>query len=303
MIYIKLIENEENSKINLFNRISSKFDNLFPKIEEKKINDKTLIVLYNTNRKTLSRLSKYISINCICKVCLSENLLNNQEFVKYILNENVKIFDGKWLFKYLISDCASYISLCKKEILDYQEISILCNNPNDIVFNDIRELAVKIRVLNIITNNEKRFKKLEKELYEKKGIILNISNNYTKSLKKSDIIFNFDFSEDDINKFTFSKNACIINLKDEIKINLKSFEGINANFYSIQMPNKYLVDTTLLSEFNPTILYESYIYKNTSYQNIINEIKKDNITIEFLYGRNGKIRKNEYLKLSKKIAN
>ena len=303
MIYIKLVENEDEVKKSFINKIFKKLDNYFPKIEEKKINDKTLIVLYNTNKKTLSRLSKYISINCICKVCLSENLLGNQEFLEYITNEKVKIFDGKWLFKYLVLECASYVCSCKKEILDYQEISILCNTPNDIVFNNIKELALKIRVLNVVTNNEKRFKKIEKELYEKKGIILNVSNNHTKSLKKSDIIFNFDFSEDDINKFSFSKNACIINLKDEIKINLKSFEGINANFYSIQIPNKYLVDTTLLSEFNSSILYESYIYKNTSYQNIIDEIRNDNITIEFLYGRNGKIRKNEYLKLLKKIAN
>lgn len=303
MIYIKLVENKNEIKNNFINRILKKLDNYFPKIEEKKINDRTLIALYNINKKTLSRLSKYISINCICKVCLSENLLKNQEFLDYIMNENVKVFDGRWLFKYLVLDCANYVSLCKKENLDYQEISILCNNPNDVIFNNIKELALKIRVLNVVTENEKRFKKIEKELYEKKGIILNINNNYTKSLKKSDIIFNFDFSEEEVNKFSFSKNACIINLKDEIKINLKSFEGINASFYSVQIPNKYLVDTMLLSEFNPSILYESYIYKNTSYQNIIEEIKSDNIIIEFLYGKNGKIRKNEYLKLSKKIIN
>jgi len=141
------------------------------------------------------------------------------------------------------------------------------------------------------------------ELFLKELIILNMNNNYKKSLIKSDIIFNFDFSEEEINMYTLPKKTCIINLNEGIKINTKSFEGINAEFFEIPMPRKYLKDSIHLNDFDNSILYESYIYKNTSSKNIMSEIAKDGINISFLNGKNGRIRKNEYLNLSKKIAN
>jgi hypothetical protein len=158
-------------------------------------------------------------------------------------------------------------------------------------------------VVNIITDKENKFRKLERELYEERGIILNMNNNYKKSLVKSDIIFNFDFSEEEINKYTLPKKSCIINFNEEIKILTKVFEGINVYFYEIQIPRKYINNLLYLKDFDTSILYESFIYKNTSPKNIKNEINKDDANIVFLIGRNGKIRKTEYLKMSKKIAN
>lgn len=223
--------------------------------------------------------------------------------MEFIKNENVKIFDGKWLFKHLLINSAEYVAINKKEKLEYQEISILTNEINPIIVYNIKEIANKIRILNIITNCESKFRKLEKELYEQKGIILNMNNNYRKSLIKSDIIFNFDFSEDEINQYSLPKNAVIINFKDIIKINSKAFEGINANFCEIPIPRKYFNYLIYFKDFDATILYESFIYNNTMPQNIVKQIDEDKINIVFLIGQNGKIRKKEYLKLSKKMAN
>ena len=66
---------------------------------------------------------------------------------------------------------------------------------------------------------------------------------------------------------------------------------------------KYVRESIYLKDFDSTIFYESLIYKKTSPENIIKQIKSDKVNINFLNGKNGRIRKNEYLKLSKKMAN
>ena len=130
-----------------------------------------------------------------------------------------------------------------------------------------------------------------------------MNNNYKKSLIKSDIILNYDFSEEELNKYNLPRKACILNFKEHININTKSFEGINASFYEISMPKKYLKYLLFFKKFNIAILYESFIYKNTNPVNIIKELKDDEVKVSFLLGKNGKIRKNEYLKMSKKLVN
>ena len=137
-------------------------------------------------------------------------------------------------------------------------------------------------------------------MYYNHGIILNISNNYSKSLRKSNIIINYDFLEEEINKYVINKTACLININHKVKINSKSFSGLNINSYNINLPNKYEYGEWQ-KNFNTAIFYESLIYKNTSAKNIIQELQKDHFTIHSLNGINGVIRKNEYLKIAKKV--
>lgn len=298
MIYIRLADNDIAPK-----SIKNKFFRNFSKLRVDEFDGKKLLEIRDLSNKTLNKISKYFKSNCINKVCLSDNLLNNDVFLEFIKKENIAYFNGRWLFRHMMINCAEYICNCKKEKLEYQEISILSNDIDwNLVYN-IKKLANRVRIVNIVTNYEKKFRKLEKELYEEKGIILNINNNYKKSLIKSDIIFNFDFFEDELNKYSLPKKACIINFDNEIKNLPKSFEGINAMFYEINMPRKYIDKLLFFKGFNTSILCESFIYKNTMPCNISNEINDNNIEISFLEGKNGKIRKTEYLKLSKKIAN
>ncbi len=308
MIYIDIEENRnmevrERSTKNFIFKIKNILKIKSSKLKEEKIEDKTLIRLPNLENKTLNKLSRYIKQNCICIVCVSDNLLDNVIFMEYLKNENVKLLNGKWIFKILATKVCEYIVESKKEIIEYQEISILSNKINDVVVFTIRNLAEKVKIINVLTNDSYRFKKLEKEMYDKYGIILNINNNYKKSLLKSDIILNFDFSESEFNKYTLPKKSSIINFNENINIQTKSFEGINASFVEISMPKNYLKYLLYFKHFNTTNLYESFIYKNTNPANIIKEIENDNMKITFLLGKNGKIRKNEYLKMSKKLAN
>ncbi len=308
MIYIDV---EENKKIDVKKNFAQKMiSNIVSKINSKsskflveKFEDKVLITLPNLKNKTLNKLSKYIKENCIFMVCMSDNLLKSDIFMEYIKGQNVKIFDGRWLFKILTINEVRYIVENKKEKIEYQEVSILSNEISDIIVFMIRNLADKVKIINVLTNDSYKFRKIEKELYEKNGIIINMNNNYKKSLIKSDIILNYDFSEEELNKYNLPRKACILNFKEHININTKSFEGINASFYEIEMPKKYLKYLLFFKRFDIATLYESFIYKNTNPVNIIKELKEDELKISFLLGKNGKIRKNEYLKMSKKLVN
>lgn len=308
MIYIKLAEKEKNTNIevnysNIFWKIIDNIKNKFTKLKEEKFEDKVLITIPDVEDKTLKKLSDYIKQKCVYRVCLSNELLVNKVFVEFIQKQNVKVFTGRWLFRHLLPKCVEYIATCKREKIEYQEVSILTKNINELVVYNIRELSGKVKIINIITENENTFRKLEKELYEQKGIILNMNNNYKKSLIKSDIILNFDFLEDEVNQYTLPKKACIINLERNINLDSKAFEGINACFYEISMPRKYIKNLIYFRNFSTQILYESFVYKNTDPNNIKNELDADGISINFLNGKNGKIRKTEYLNLSKKIVN
>ena len=304
MLYIRLendISKEEKNKF--FKNKIYRFKYKFTKLKEEKIENGCILTLSNLEDYSYEKLLKYIKINCISKVCISDELLKNTDFTDFLNQEGIDFFDGKWLFKQMSLEIVKFICNSKKANLMNQEISILTNDIDRTTKQIILDLAKEVRILNLITKNENKFKKIEKDLYDEQGILLNMNDNYQKSLNRSDIILNFDFEEDELNKYNINSKTCIINLKNEINIKVKSFEGINVNFFDITIPNKYMRDCHYLSGFNSAIFYESLIYKKTSPGNIKKEIENDKIIINFLNGKNGRIRKNEYLKLSKKIAN
>lgn len=305
MFYIKLQNDigEENKKLRFLNNKIYKLKHKFIKLKEEKIENGELVFLPNLEKYTYDKLLKYFKIKGITKVCISDDLMNNKNFIDFLKRNNVEILDGKWLFKHMSFDIVKYICNQKKEKINYQEVSILSNDIDRILKQIIFDLARDVKIINLVTQNENMFKKIEKELYDDYGIILNVNNNYQKSLVKSDIILNFDFEEEELNKYNLNSKASIINFKDEINIKEKNFSGINVNFFELTIPMKYIRESIKFKDFDTSIFYESLIYKKTSPENVIKQIKNDKININFLNGKNGRIRKNEYLKLSKKMAN
>lgn len=165
---------------------------------------------------------------------------------------------------------------------------MLVNDFTDINKEIIMHIAKKVKTLNIITNHINKCKKLEEYLYNEFGIILNVSNNKRKSLLKSEIIINLDFTEELVNKYTIYEKAIVININDKIDIYSKRFNGININYYKITLPDKYKIE-----DFQNEILYESLIYAKNNYAEIIKMIEGDKICIDKLIGNNGIIREKE----------
>ena len=113
--------------------------------------------------------------------------------------------------------------------------------------------------------------------------------NKNKSLKNKNYIINIDFPEEQLNKYKINRKAIIINIEENININIKGFEGINANSYIIKQ-----VDA--LQEFNYNEIYESYIINN-QINEIRRKIENDKVKIIYLIGKNGIIDNSEYKNL------
>lgn len=155
-------------------------------------------------------------------------------------------------------------------------------------------IANNIKRLNIVTNHIEKCKKIEEYLYNEFGIMLNVSNNKKSSLSKAEIIINIDFPEEIINKYRIYDKAIILNILERIAIKSKRFNGINANYYKIDMPQEYKLD-----EFEDEIVYESLIYNYKHLDNILDIIVKDKIEIKGLIGNNGIIKEKELNLLTK----
>lgn len=156
----------------------------------------------------------------------------------------------------------------------------------------IYEIAQGVKKLNIITNNIRKFKKLEEYLYDELGIMIRISNNRKKDLLYAETILNIDFPKELISKYRVSNESIIINILDEMKIESKKFNGINVNYYNIIIPPEMEIEG-----FSNEIIYESYLYK-MNLENATKKIKEDEIKLVGLIGKNGIIDKREFFKKS-----
>ena len=80
-----------------------------------------------------------------------------------------------------------------------------------------------------------------KEIYQKEGILIVVTNNKKKSLLKPEIILNMDFSKEILNKYKINENAVVLNLEGDMKIEDKRFNGINVNDYEIDVGREDII--------------------------------------------------------------
>lgn len=258
------------------------------------INENICILPYKEvkNKVLINTITKIISKNAN-NVVLS-NYLNSLNQLKILLNKNdVYIYNGELLKKYLIYYYIDYISKIRKEEIHSQEIFILSNSPKGIDENIIRYFAENFKRINIVTQNINRFKRLEMLLEKNLGIAMTITSNRRKSLLKSKIIVNLDFDEDLLASFNINPNAIIIQTSN-VRIKSKLFNGINILDSQIIFDSSlYGFDKQYFRKFNNKFLYESTI-NNLNFEDIINKIREDNVKIVNLIGRNGVINIQEF---------
>lgn len=276
-----ILENEEK-----FPYLIKNFLYLFRKFSGQVIrysfDGKNVVLISRINKRVLRKIDKILKIDVTKNICVCDYLMEKSEIIDFLLERNLNIMNGKWLFKYLICDISEFICNQLDLTPESQEISLLVNEPNIIVFDVIKKLSNKFKNINIITTKIKKFQKIEKEVYDENGLILNVTNNFKNACEKSKIVFNFDFDEKMFNRVRFLASSIIINVERHIDIKQSNFVGKNIDFYNINLPKKYKKIYDRLNNFNSSILYESLIYKRTSNKNIFNEIKEDNIEITVL---------------------
>lgn len=259
-------------------------------IHKLKIERDNLSIYMNLeNGKELRKITNKLIKNGITNVVLSKNICDNRNLINALHSKNINIFDGRWLEKYLSFEILDYI-IYKKDIKrEETEIAITTNEITDLSIETIKTLAKQYKRITVVTNYIDKLRKIEKEIYEKNGILIVISNNQKKSLTKSQIILNLDFNKELLNKYKINENAIIINLEGDMKINSKRFNGININDYEIKVGREDIIWRENINKFKSKDLLESVLYMKDTFQNIRGKIAKNKVSIESLFGVNGKI--------------
>lgn len=301
------MEIEDLSKINnKTKKIIYFFRNLFIIIGIEKLNNNIICYIPKNYIKVMNKFIAKIVSKKICNVLYDNNINNvvlsnklktNNIIINAIQSENIEILDGRELFKDLILKIIEYVLSLQNEDISKYEITLLTNDLSNNVINNIIYLSNKVKVLNVVTNNIKDYKKVEEKIYNKFGILIRITNNKRKSLANTKLIFNIDFPEEILDEYIIYDKAIIINICKKIKILSKKFNGINVNYYNIKLPIEYknfFSKYNIYRNFNENELYESILYNDNGkdFFNRINNIEDNNVSILNLIGENGVISEN-----------
>lgn len=250
-------------------------------------NDNIKIYMDLEKGKTTRKLVKRLLLNETNNVVIDKELITCEKLINLLRANDIKIFDGKWLEKYLILDILEYI-INKKQIIKAEtEIAITANEITDLLIEMIKILSKQYKKLTIVTNHIEKLRKIEKEIKEKEGILIILSNNKNKSLLKSQVIINMDFNQELINQYKIYEEAIIINTEESIKIEAIRFNGIVINDYEIEIGRKEFIWRDGIEKYRQRDLIEAELYVRDTYKNIRKKIQKNNIKIKELYGING----------------
>ena len=294
VIYIK--ELDKNDRLDFLEKYPKfihefviKFIEISNNILVKRIDeDKQIYILPNINRKNVYKnIKKRIKKNTK-KTKRKVEIVLSEKLHQYINEfDGLKIINGRKVYLEHLEEVLNKV-LGEKPI-EMQDIYILSNSYNYININVINKLALKVKTINIVTKDIRNFSILENLLFEK-GILITITNNKKKSLKKAKLIVNLDFDNEQLRKYNVYRNACIINISENVIKNLHGFEGMIVNNIDIKVPAEkydFLNLNNLIVGFRKIELYESL--KTTN----------QNIEIDLLFGNNGKINEKERLNIQK----
>lgn len=263
----------------------SRIDKIFKII---KINDNKIILPINEEtvsakyqKKLAIKTNEILTKTNSNKIVVSNQIKKYDEYINFLNSCNIDIADGKWLYKIAILDILDYIVNNKNIKKEELEIAITTNYISDIEIENIKRIAFEYKRVNVITNHIEKLKKIEQNLYEEHGIMITVSNNKKKSLRKSEIIVNFDFPKELLNKYNIYEEAIIINVEGNMKITKKRFNGLVINDFEIEPKES--------SKYSAKEIYESKFFKKQNFKYVREKMAKDNIKISELIGNNGKI--------------
>lgn len=236
-------------------------------------------------RKVINKLINNEATN----VVLSKELFENKDLINALNANNIKVFDGRWLEKYISFEILDYVIEQKGLKKQETEIAITTNEITDLSIEIIKVLAKQYKRVTVVTNYINKLRKIEKEIYEKNGILIVVSNNQRKSLLKPQIILNLDFNKEVFNRYKINENALIINLEGDMKILTKRFNGININDYEIEVGKEENIWRENMRNFKNKDLLEAVLYMKDTFQNIRSKIAQNKVSIKAVFGINGKI--------------
>lgn len=276
MYYVQETD-KPNFVYKLFNIVKLQKDKIILPIGKEEVKCKRAEKLAKKTKKILDKT------NCN-KLVLSKIIKTQQIYKNYLYSYNLDIVEGRWLFEALSMQALEYVITKKEMKKEETQLSILVNGITDNFLETIKEMVKQYKSVNIVTNHIEKFKRIEEKILQEDGIMITVTNNKKKSLAKSKIILNVDFPTELINQYCIYEEAIIINLRGNVKINRKRYNGININDYKIEFNYLEEFDYDKDNLYDKKDIYEAQIYQKQPYKEIKKRIKKDRVEIVELIG-------------------
>ena len=305
--YNDVLKKEHNRLPLIFKKIVFLIKNMFNIVTKKHLGEANIWILPIKEKYCMDKLEKILKKNLICteNIYVISNELKKNKIYKYMDLLKIEYLTEEKIKKVLLINILKYISKIQKKDISNIELSILVNNTSEINLFLIEELSKLVKNVKIISLNIHKFKGLEEKLYNEYGIAIQFSNSYKKSLDKSKMILNMDFSEIEINEYKIFDYAIIINcITDNLKIKSKLFNGLIINSWEINF-RKEIIDKLkkdqIYSNFKKLMLYASIIEKEKDILKMFEKIELDKVRIINLIGNNGYINKKEIKNIDKSL--
>lgn len=269
-----------------YKRRSKNFLDRFKIIEIDNFNNNYLIDIYeNENKnnkkekadkknKIIKKVIKVIKQYKIDTIVFSKDIEKEfqKDSVELLSKENYQVttLNGKRLMKYMNFEIISYILEKQNADMKNEDIYILFKNDKSIDLSFRTNLEIlkeflnkyiyNFRVTNLVANDIRELRRLQEEILESENILISVSNNKRKALKRAKYLLNVNLNKSEIDKYKINRDAIIINLEQTVIYNDPSFNGINVNYFELEIPDEYIESFEKIGEkFDIVTLYESIL--------------------------------------------
>ena len=265
----------------IFNHIQIEGDKIILPIHERKIESKKVQKLAQKTKKIFEKTRSK-------RIVISKKVQEQEEYMNLLYTYDLEIVKGNWLFELISCKVLDYILEKKEMKKEETKITILVNDLSENMLANVRQIAKQYKIVNIITNHREKFKKIEKQILEEDGIMITVGNNKKKGVSKSELILNVDFPSELVNRYTIYEEAVIVNIRGNVKIENKRFNGMCINDYEIAFDRREDFDYDKVTRYKACQIYEAQINKKQPFQEIMKQIEKDKVKIVELMGMNTK---------------
>lgn len=281
-------------------RLNNNFFQNFQGMEIGIADNNYIIAIHDKDKKSIQkRLVKKIYKQKIDAIVFSKELEGKFkddicEMLKLDDNINVKMINGKKLMEYMEFDIMKYILEKQKHSMRQEDIYIIFKRDNSLNLNFLVRFIENFRMTNIVTNDIARLKNVQDNLLDNENILISVSNNKKKALRRAKYVLNVNLTTEELAKYNINRNAVIINIRENVKYSNPGFEGINVNYFDINVPDEFDEKFEQMgNNFDLVKLYESILiaenFGEASTEKVYEKIARDEIQVKNVIGINGRI--------------
>ena len=281
-------------------RLNNSFFQNFQGMEIGIADNNYIIAIHDKDKKSIQkRLVKKIYKLKIDAIVFSKELEGKFkddicEMLKLDDNINVKMINGKKLMEYMEFDIMKYILEKQKHSMRQEDIYIIFKRDNSLNLNFLVRFIENFRMTNIVTNDIARLKNVQDNLLDNENILISVSNNKKKALRRAKYVLNVNLTTEELAKYNINRNAVIINIRENVKYSNPGFEGVNVNYFDINVPDELDEKFEQMgNNFDLVKLYESILiaenFGEASTEKVYEKIARDEIQVKNVIGINGRI--------------